>query len=76
MPNRCNLTGEAQLAEQAQAVVGKGCQVKQHIVGVKLARGQPLKVRIGLEFRMELLMRAVVLVELDHLGHRYLKAGP
>jgi hypothetical protein len=70
IPNRRNFTFEPQLAQQAQAVVGKRCQLKQHILEVELARGQPLEVQIDLDLGMELLLRSVMPVQLDDLGYR------
>jgi hypothetical protein len=39
VPNRGDLTGQAELADEAQSVVGKGRQLQDGIVGIKLTRG-------------------------------------
>jgi hypothetical protein len=54
MADRRDLAGQAQLPKETQAVVGEGRQMQQTIVGVELARRQPLQVQVGLEFGMEL----------------------
>jgi len=57
MTDRRNLARQAQLPQQAQTVVGKRPQAQHAIVGVELARGQPLQIEIRLDLRMELLVR-------------------
>lgn len=49
MPNRCDVSGQTQLPQQAQAVVGKRRQVQQRVIGVELPGGQPFQVQVGLE---------------------------
>jgi hypothetical protein len=64
------------LAQEAQAVVRERRQVQQAIVGVELARGQSLQIEIGLDLRVELLMRAVVLVQFNDRFRLEVEAGP
>ncbi len=49
MTDRRNLAGQAQLPDQAQAVVGKRAQMQDRVVGVEFPRGQSLQIEIGLD---------------------------
>ena len=62
VPDRGDLTGQAELADEAQTVVGKGGQLQDGVVSIKPTRVQPLQIQIGLEFGVILLMQSVVLV--------------
>ncbi len=53
------------LTHQAQQVHGHRRQCTDQVVGVELARGQTREVHVGLELRMELLVRTMVSVQLD-----------
>jgi hypothetical protein len=75
MPDWGNLARQFQLAQQAQTVVGKGHQMKDRIVNVKLARWQPFQIKIGLDLRVELLMHPVVFVQLDDFFRRDVETG-
>jgi len=57
------------LSNQTQQIHSHSCELADQTVGVKLARRQPLQIPIGLELRMELLMRGVIAVK-----HRYICA--
>jgi hypothetical protein len=53
------------LAHQAQDSHGQRSEFAHEVVGVELARGQPLEAHVGLELRVELLEPAVVGVQRD-----------
>ena len=76
MANRRNLARQPQLAQEAQAVVRERRQVHDGIVGVELARGQALQIEIGLDLRVELLMRAVAPVQVGDRFRLEVEAGP
>jgi hypothetical protein len=57
-----HFAGQPQLANQAQAVVNEHPNVQHRIVGIELARGQSFQIKIGLDFRMKLLVGAVILI--------------
>jgi hypothetical protein len=50
--------------------------VHDGIVGVELARGQALQIEIGLDLRVELLMRAVAPVQVGDRFRLEVEAGP
>jgi hypothetical protein len=60
------------LTYQAQGVHRHRSQSADQEVGVKLAAGQTLRVHIGLELRMKLLVRGVVFVQINDVLHREL----
>lgn len=51
------------LPNHAQQVHRQSCKLAHQGVGVKLARGQSLQVHVGLELRMKLLMREVIVIQ-------------
>lgn len=65
MPDRCDLAGRTQLSLQARAVGDERRQMQQAVVGIELAGRQPFQVQVGLELGMELLVHAVMLVQVD-----------
>ncbi len=74
--NGRNLAGQAQLAKEAQAVVGECPQMQDHVVGVELARRQPFQIKVRFDLGMELFVCAVIPVVLDHLHSRQGEARP
>jgi hypothetical protein len=54
------------LANQAQQIHRHSSKLADQIVGVELARRQSLQIHIGLELRVELLMRGVIAVQRNH----------
>ena len=58
--HRCVRPQQTALAHQAQDVHCQRSELANQIVGVELARGQALEIEVGLEFGIELLVRAVV----------------
>ena len=59
------LAQQPALAHQVQDVHRQCRQLAHQVVGVELARGQPLQIEVGLELAVELLVRAMVGVQID-----------
>jgi PAS domain S-box-containing protein len=76
MSDRRQFADQPQLADQTQTVVGEHRDMQHRIVGIELARGQSFQIEVGLDLRMELLVRAVILVALDDPFGRFDKARP
>jgi hypothetical protein len=76
MSDRRQFADQPQLADQTQTVVGEHRDMQHRIVGIELARGQSFQIEVGLDLRMELLVRAVILVALDDPFRRFGQAGP
>lgn len=76
MPDRGLVAEQAQLPDKAQDVVGERGAAHHQGIDFELARGQSLQVHVGLEFAVELLAGAVVLVEGDDLLGRQAQGGP
>lgn len=53
------------LSHQAKNVHGQRRELAHQVIGIELARGQPLQIEVGLELGVELLVRAVVGVQRD-----------
>lgn len=76
MPHRALVAEQPELANEAQDIVGERGAGHDQAVHLEVFRGEPLQIHVRLEFAVELLAGAVVLVEGDDLLGRQLQGGP